>query len=101
MAQKHIEVECAEWLRQQSDICLAALFRVEHGRTGVRLAELGVAALIANCSGCRSWRDQDSYCVPLTAEDGHPDGFRVAMAESTRRMPDDEDEGFNRRKKSN
>jgi predicted DNA-binding transcriptional regulator AlpA len=27
----------------------------------VRLAELGVATLLANCSGRRSWRVQDGY----------------------------------------
>jgi hypothetical protein len=38
-----------------------------------------VAALLINCNGRRSWRVQDGYCVPVTA-DGQPDGFRVADA---------------------
>src|SRR5437773_11261057 len=61
LAQQRFEAERAEWLRQQSDPRLAALLLSEHGRAGVRLAELGVATLLANCSGRRSWRVQDGY----------------------------------------
>lgn len=75
-ARWHFEAERAEWLRQQSDPRLAALLRSEQGRAGVRLAEIRVAALLANCNGRRSWRVQDGYCVPVTP-DGRPDGFRV------------------------
>jgi hypothetical protein len=35
-----------------------------------------VAALLANCSGRRSWRVRDGYCIPVNS-DGLPDGFRV------------------------
>ncbi len=42
----------------------------------MRLAELGVAALLANCNGRRSWRVQEGYCIPITPQ-GLPDGFRV------------------------
>jgi hypothetical protein len=76
LAQQRFEAERAEWLRQQSDPRLAALLLSEQGRAGVRLAELGVAALLANCSGRRSWHVQDGYCIPITSQ-GLPDGFRV------------------------
>jgi len=79
LAEQRFGAERAEWLRQQSDSRLAALLRSEQGRAGVRLAELGVAALLLNCNGRRSWRVQDGYCVPVTT-DGQPDGFRVADA---------------------
>ena len=55
---------------------IGALLLSEQGRAGVRLAELGVAALLANCTGRRSWRVQDGYCIPITSQ-GLPDGFRV------------------------
>ena len=77
LAEQRFDAERAEWLRQQSDPRLAALLRSEQGRAGVRLAELGVAIVLVNCSGRRSWRVQDGYCVPVTT-DGQPDGFRVA-----------------------
>ena len=76
LARQRFEADRAEWLRQQSDPRLAALLLSEQGRAGVRLAELGVAALLANCSGRRSWRVQDGYCIPITSQ-GLPDGFRV------------------------
>ena len=79
LAEQRFDAERAEWLRQQSDPRLAALLRSEQGRAGVRLAELGVATLLVNCSGRRSWRVQGGYCVPVTT-DGQPDGFRVADA---------------------
>jgi hypothetical protein len=79
LAEQRFDAKRGEWLRQQSDPRLAALLRSEQGRAGVRLAELGVAALLVNCNGRRSWRVQDGYCVPVTA-DGQPDGFRVADA---------------------
>jgi len=77
LAEQRFDAERAEWLRQQSDPRLAALLRSEQGRAGVRLAEAGVAALLANCDGRRSWRVQDGYCIP-TAPDGRPDGFKVS-----------------------
>ena len=76
LAQQRFEAERAEWLRQQSDPRLTALLQSEQGRAGMRLADLGVAALLANCNGRRSWSVQDGYCVPATP-DGRPDGFRV------------------------
>jgi len=79
LAEQRFDAERVEWLRQQTDPRLAALLRSEQGRAGVRLAELGVATLLLNCSGRRSWRVQDGYCVPVTT-DGQPDGFRVADA---------------------
>lgn len=79
LAEQRFDAERAEWLRQQNDPRLAALLRSEQGKAGVRLAEIGVAALLVNCSGRRSWHVQDGYCVPVTT-DGQPDGFRVAEA---------------------
>ena len=76
LAQQRFEAERVEWLRKQSDPRLTALLQSEQGRAGVRLAELGVAALLANCNGRRSWRIQDGYCIPATPQ-GLPDGFRV------------------------
>jgi len=76
LAERRFDAERAEWLRQQSDPRLAALLRSEQGRAGVRLAELGVASMLANCDGRRSWRIKDGYCVPAMA-DGAPDGFKV------------------------
>jgi hypothetical protein len=76
LAEQGFGTERAEWLRQQSDPRLTALLQSEQGRAGVRLAELGVAALLANCKGRRSWRVQDGYCIPV-APDGKPDGFRI------------------------
>lgn len=76
LAEQRFDAERVEWLRQQSDPRLAALLHSEQGRAGVRLAELGVAALLLNCNGRRSWRVQDGYCVLVTT-DGLPDGFRV------------------------
>jgi hypothetical protein len=66
----------AELLQQQADPKLARLLVSEDGRAGLRLAKLGVAGLLANCSGRRSWRIQDGYCIPVTPQ-GRPDGFRV------------------------
>ena len=82
-AKQRFEAERVEWLRLQSDPRLAALLISEQGRAGVRLAELGVAALLANCSGRRSWRVQDGYCIPATPQ-GMPDGFRVPTVRGTR-----------------
>ena len=76
LAEQRFGAERAEWLRQQNDPRLTALLQSEQGRAGVRLAELGVAALLANCNGRRSWRVQDGYCIPATPQ-GLPDGFRV------------------------
>jgi len=77
LAEQRFGAERAEWLREQSDPRLTALLQSEQGRAGVRLAELGVAELLANCNGRRSWSVRDGYCVPATL-DGQPDGFRVA-----------------------
>lgn len=56
LAEQRFDAERAEWLRQQSDPRLAALLCSKQGRAGVRLAELGVATLLVNCNGRRSWR---------------------------------------------
>lgn len=66
----------ADLMQRQADPKLARLLVSEDGRAGLRLAELGVAGLLANCSGRRSWRIQDGYCIPATPQ-GLPDGFRV------------------------
>ena len=66
----------AEWNRRQADPRLAALVASDEGTAGLRLAELGVARLLAECSGRRSWRVRGGYCIPTTAQ-GQPDGFRI------------------------
>lgn len=66
----------SDLLQTQADPKLARLLVSEEGKAGLRLAELGVASLLAKCNGRRSWRVQDGYCVPTTA-DGRPDGFRA------------------------
>jgi len=76
LAEQRFGAERADWLREQSDPRLTALLLSEQGRAGVRLAELGVAALLANCNGRPSWRVRDGYCIPISS-DGLPDGFRV------------------------
>lgn len=76
MAQRQIEEARVEWMRQQSDPRLAALLASEEGKAGLRLAELGVAGLLAKCSGRRSWRIKAGYCIPA-APNGRPDGFRI------------------------
>jgi hypothetical protein len=77
MGQRQLEEARAEWTRQQANPRLAALVASEEGRAGLRLAELGVAGLLAKCSGRRSWRVQDGYCVPMRP-DGLPDGFKLS-----------------------
>lgn len=69
----------AEWRRQQADPRLAALLASDEGKAGLRLAELGVAGLLAKCSGRRSWRIEDGYCIPVRPN-GQPDGFRVGRS---------------------
>ena len=83
VAEQRFGAERAEWLRQQSDPRLTALLQSEQGKAGVRLAEIGVASLLANCNGRRSWRVQDGYCVPVTPQ-GLPDGFRVPEIRGSR-----------------
>jgi len=75
-ANERFSRERAEWLQEQADPRLARLLSSDEGRAGIRLAELGVAALLAKCSGRRSWRIQEGYCIPTTPE-GRPDGFRI------------------------
>ena len=77
MGQRKLEEAQAQWTRQQADPQLAALLASEEGKAGLRLAELGVAGLLAKCSGRRSWRIQDGYCIP-TSPQGLPDGFRAS-----------------------
>lgn len=77
VARGRIEQVRAELLRQQSDPRLAALLASEEGKAGLHLAELGVAGLLAKCSGRSSWRIKEGYCIPATPS-GEPDGFRVA-----------------------
>lgn len=76
IAQSHARIERAEWLHRQADPRTAALVHSRQGKAGLRLAELGVASLLVSCSGGRSWRVQDNYCVPV-GPDGRPDGFRI------------------------
>lgn len=77
VAQQQLETQRTEWLRQQSNPRLAALLMSEEGRAGMRLAEAGVARLLAKCNGRGSWRVQDGYCVPMRP-DGRPDGFKLS-----------------------
>lgn len=74
---RNLEQARAEWLVQQADPQQAELLASEEGKAALHLAELGVAALLAKCSGRRSWRVQDGYCIPLRP-DGHADGFRIS-----------------------
>ena len=75
-AQRQFEGSRAQWLQQQADPRRAALLASDEGKAAVHLAELGVAGLLANCNGRRSWRVQDGYCVPMRP-DGRPDGFKL------------------------
>ena len=77
VAQRRFESERAEWLRQQADPRRAALLASDEGKAALQLAQLGVASLLANCNGRRSWRIRDGYCVPAMPN-GQPDGFRMA-----------------------
>lgn len=77
MGQRKLEEAEAQWTRQQADPQFAALLASEEGKAGLRLAELGVAGLLAKCSGRRSWRVEDGYCIPTTPN-GRPDGFRIS-----------------------
>lgn len=79
VAQSEARAARAEWAQQQRDPRIAALIASAEGRAGLRLAELGVARMLASCSGRSSWRAQDGYCVPVTST-GQPDGFKVAEA---------------------
>lgn len=66
----------SDLLQAQADPKVARLLVSEEGKAGLRLAELGVAKLLAKCAGRRSWRVQEGYCIPITSE-GRPDGFRI------------------------
>ena len=77
LAKSHARAERAEWVRQQTDPRTAALLASSQGKAALQLAALGVADLLANCRGRRSWRIEKDYCVPV-APDGRPDGFRIA-----------------------
>ena len=77
IGERRLEEARTEWLRQQADPRLAALAASDEGKAGLRLAELGVAGLLARCSGRRSWRIEHGYCVPVRSN-GQPDGFRVS-----------------------
>jgi len=74
--QRLFDVERADWLRQQSDPRREALLRSGQGMAALRLAESGVAELLANCNGRASWKIENGYCIPATP-DGKPDGFRI------------------------
>lgn len=76
LAEQRFGAERAEWLRLQVDPRRAALLASDEGKAALQLAELGVAGLLAKCSGRRSWRIEGGYCVPVTPQ-GLPDGFRV------------------------
>ena len=80
VAQGNVEDALAGWVRAQSDPRLASLLSSDEGRSAIRLADLGVARLLEQCAGRRSWRVQDGYCFPMTP-DGHPDGFRVKASD--------------------
>ena len=80
MAQNDIENARAHWVHAQSDPRLASLLSSDEGRSAIRLAQLGVASLLERCTGRRSWRVQDGYCIPMTP-DGRPDGFRVKASD--------------------
>jgi hypothetical protein len=84
IAQSEARVERTDWLRQQADPRTAALLRSEQGRAALRLAELRVANILANCSGRPSWQVIGGYCIPKTS-DGKPDGFTVAAAATSSR----------------
>lgn len=74
---RNLEQARAEWLVQQADPRRAELLASEEGKAALHLAELGVAGLLAKCSGRRSWSVQDGYCIPLRP-DGRADGFRIS-----------------------
>lgn len=76
VGRRNVEEARTEWTRTQANPRLAALVASDEGRAGLRLAELGVAGLLADCNGRRSWRIRDGYCVPATPQ-GQPDGFRI------------------------
>lgn len=76
MGARGLEEARAEWGRTQANPRVAALLASGEGKAGLRLAELGVARLLADCSGRRSWIVQDGYCIPATPQ-GRPDGFRI------------------------
>ena len=76
VAQRRFEAERAEWLRKQADPRWAALLASDEGKAALRLAELGVASMLAQCNGRRSWHVQAGYCVPMRP-DGRPDGFKL------------------------
>lgn len=80
MGHGELERARAEWNRQQADPGLAALLASDEGKAGLALAELGVARVLVKCSGRRSWRVQDGYCVPMRP-DGRPDGFKLSREE--------------------
>ena len=80
LGQRSLEEARGEWVRTQADPRLAVLLASGEGKAGLRLAELGVARLLANCSGRRSWTVQDGYCIPATPQ-GRPDGFRIKEGE--------------------
>lgn len=80
IGQRELEKARSEWLQQHANPRLAALVASEQGKAGLRLAELGVAGLLVKCSGRRSWRIRDGYCIPTTPEGG-PDGFRVGESQ--------------------
>ena len=67
-------------LARAGALCLASLLSSDEGRSAIRLADLGVARLLEQCAGRRSWRVQDGYCIPMTP-DGRPDGFRVKASD--------------------
>lgn len=74
--QRGLEEARSEWTARHADPRHAALLASDEGKAGLRLAELGVAALLVKCSGRHSWRIRDGYCIPTTPQ-GRPDGFRI------------------------
>jgi hypothetical protein len=83
VAQADAAAQRLEWIRQQRDPRIAALIASDQGRAGLRLAELGVAKVLSDCTGRRSWRMQQGYCIPMSSS-GQPDGFKVSATPEAR-----------------
>jgi hypothetical protein len=80
IAEAQSRAERAEWALMQADPRTSALLRSAQGRAGLRLADLGVARMLADCSGRASWRVVTGYCIPI-GHDGKPDGFKITQHE--------------------
>jgi hypothetical protein len=83
IAQGQSRAERAEWALMQTNPRTSALLRSGQGRAAIRLADLGVARMLADCSGRASWRVVNGYCIPITAA-GKPDGFKIIDRQGTK-----------------